>query len=428
MGRALKGHRPDHRAGGQIYRPAAHGWERWSQDENDAWHREAEAAELAGLAPVAGGLIAVPVRRAFSLSVWLPSDDPSIYADLIYTQLELRGLAGRTREASSFAFEVVEEGRGQVLVHAVVLPVHLAPQYWHGEVTQYAVSPACLPLTPAGVTIWREEGGWVAAVTRGGRLMHFQTLTEPEPDGAMALELWMMLAMLEAGGMVNGAPDGVLMLHPEGSAPDLDAWRASGGLSVRLLAWPPPVRPEAALSCVPVPVRDLQQTKAVAAKRQQIALLAATAYFVLILGLAAYTGWLFWQAKSLRAELARDADTVAEVRQTMQTWGELSAALDPQGYPLEVLYQVSSALPKDGVRLTLFQMSLDRVVITGEASTLQAAQRFQEEVSKNPALSGFRWTADNPKPLPNGSTRFQIDGLNETAAGKKQPEGENTDT
>jgi hypothetical protein len=127
--------------------------------------------------------------------------------------------------------------------------------------------------------------------------------------------------------------------------------------------------------------------------------------------LAVNTLWLHWRAESLRGDLAGEAPQVENIRATMQRWQALEPALNPPGYPLEVLYQTARLLPQDGVRLTLFQMNLDRVVVAGEASTLQAAQRFQEEVKKNPDLAAYDWTMENPRPLPTGSARFQIDGV-----------------
>ena len=112
----------------------------------------------------------------------------------------------------------------------------------------------------------------------------------------------------------------------------------------------------------------------------------------------------------------------------MQRWDAIEPALNPPGYPLEVLYQTARLLPKDGVRLTLFQMNLDRVVVTGEASTLQAAQRFQEDVRKNPELAAYDWTMENPRPLPTGSARFQIDGVRHGAAAATGEEAGNEST
>jgi hypothetical protein len=399
--------RPTRRA---IFRPVAAGWEKWEQAESEVWTKTGEALELAELKPEAGSLVALPVRRVFSLAAWVPAEDPTLFADLVYTQLELRGLAGRSREATSFAWqEVAREGQ-EVLLHAVVLPPNLAPQYWHGEVTEYAVSASCLPLVADAVTLWEEDGGWVAAVTRGDRLLHFQPLTEKVPSSQMALEVWLMLAPLDAGRMLTGGGQVVIFYQGE-TAPDLTEWQGSGGITVEARPFPAPVRPAAALDCVPLPVQQLQRAKVAGARRQKIALAAAAGYFLLVLALAANTLWLWWRAESLRGLIAAEADEVEAVRGAMMRWDSIEPALNPLGYPLEVLFQTARLLPKDGVRLTMFQMNLDRVVVAGEASTLQAAQRFQEDVRKNPDLAAYDWTMENPRPLPTGSARFQIDGV-----------------
>jgi hypothetical protein len=418
MGGKIKSSRPLRRAA--VLRPVMAGWQRWEESEAEDWVLAGEASDLHGLSTGAGCVIAVPVRRAFSLAVWVSGEDPSLFGDLVYTQLEVRGLAGRSRELTTFAWhEIAREGH-EVLLHAVVLPPHLAPDYWNGDVTEYAVSPACLPLVPDAVNVWEEAGGWVAAVTRVDKVVHFQPLTEPTPDASMALEIWLMLAPLEAGHMTS-TQTGVRLYYQGDSAPDLADWRAGGRLPVEVSPLPAPVRPVKPLVCVPLPVREGQRAKQVSARRQRWAYLAAAVYFLVVLGLAANTLRLHWRAQSLAREVSSDAGPVAEVQATMNRWQALEPAVEPAGFPLEVLYQASGLLPKDGVRLTLFTMNLERLVIVGEASTLRAAQKFQEDVSKNPALAGFEWKADNPKTLPTGSTKFQIDGVRRGGA----PGGEN---
>lgn len=411
-----------------LFRPASAGWQKWEQDEARLWRETDGAADLSELKPEAGALVAVPVRRAFSLAVWVPAEDPSLFGDLIFTQLELRGLAGRTRETTSFSWQEVAREVGEALLHAVVLPSNLAPRYWHGAVTEYAVSPSCLPLAPDAVTVWEEEGGWVAGVTRGDRLLHFQPLAEKTPSAPMAMEIWLMQAPLEAGRMLS-ANARVTLYYQGTAAPDLSDWRSAGKLEVAAEKFPPPVLPAAPLDCLPLPVRDLQRTKESGARRQKIALLAAAVYFVLVLALAANTLWLWWRADSLQATLAGEAGEVDAVRAAMQRWNAIEPALDPVGYPLEVLYQAARLLPKDGVRLTLFQMNVQRVILAGEASTLQAAQRFQEDVRKNPDLTAYDWTMESPRPLPTGSARFQIDGVRHgaVAADGEEASDESTD-
>lgn len=409
MGRKVKNPRQDRRRR-FLFRPALAGWQKWEEDSQGAWLQTGESLELSDLGPVAGSIIAVPVRRAFSLAVWVPAEDPSLFEDLVFTQLELRGLAGRSREGTSFFWQEIASEGDQALLHAVVFPGHLAPRYWHGDVTQYAVSPACLPLPPDEVSVWEEEGGWVAAVTRGERLLHFQALATKAPSADMALEVWLLLAPLEAGKMLSGGGS-VRLFYQGAEPPDLGDWRAAGGLPVEAVPFPPPVRPKEPDTGMPIPVREVQKAKEVSARRQKLALVAAAAYFVIVLALAANTLRLWWKADALSATLAAEEPEVTAVRSAMDRWNSLEPALNPGGYPLEVLYQTARLLPEDGVRLTIFQMGLDRVVIAGEASTLTAAQRFQEELRKNPDLIDFEWRADNPKMMPTGSARFQIDGL-----------------
>lgn len=394
--------------GGSLCRPCASGWQKWSEAEGGAWSLLQESPELAELGPLAGDLVAVPVRRAFSLSVWIPADDPSVLRDLVLTQLEMRGLAGRTREDTTFDWREVFRAENEVLVHVTVLPPHLAPRYWHGEVIEYAVSASCLPLAENAVSVWNEQGSWAAAVTRAGRILHFQSLSAQVPDAGLILELRMMLAPLEAGSMIED-PLPITIYRQSGEEIDLASLQQHAEVSINDL--PPPVRPSVALACVPLAVRELQEKKKKSAQQQRVAFVAAAIYLTLVLALAANTLWLHWQARQLQAVIDREAPDVAATREAMNRWQALQPALEPTTYPLEVLFQTSRLLPKDGVRLTLFEMNLERVVIQGEASTLAAALKFQDDLKKNAELESlYDWTAEAPKQLPNGSTRFQIDG------------------
>lgn len=420
----MKKTRASRQGGGVVYRPVASGWQSWVADDAGGFRLHAETPELEGLKPAPGGLVAVPVRRAFSLCVWVPADDPSLFPELLHTQLELRGLAARTRDATTLTWDTLASEGGSALLHATVLPPHLAPKYWSGEISDYAVSPLCLPLQADAISVWQEEGGWVTAVTRGEKLLHFQPLAERAPGEAMAMEIWLMLAPLEAGGMFVGTPR-VELFYEGATAPDLSAWQ--GRLPVQAAPLPPPRRPPESLRSVPLPVRELQHAKQVSARRQKIVLAAAAVYLALVLALAGTMASLAWRERKLRADLARDSAPVQEIKDTMNRWDSLGPAIDPTSYPLEVLYQAARLLPKDGVRLTLFTINLDRVVVAGEASTLQAAQKFQESVRDNPELAAYDWALDNPKPLPTGSAKFQINGVRRgSPAAKEGNEGANS--
>lgn len=409
MGRKVKSHRDTTPKDIEIFRPSSSGWQKWGV-VSDIWSLQGEGAELSDLNPGEGGLIAVPARRTFSLALWIPAENPEVFQDLILTQLEMRGLAGRLRDNTTFAWqEIVREGN-EILVHATILPANLAPRYWHGDVTDYAVSASFLPLDSDAITIWREQGGWVTAVTRSGKLVHFQSLATPDPGPAMALEVLMMQAALEAGNMI-GENLPIICYRQTGDILDLAEWNKSTQTPIELREFPPPIRPETPPGCMPLAVRDLQAQKAKNARLHRLAFAVIAAYLLLVFLLAGRTFWLHWQAQQRQAAINRDVPAVAATQETMDKWQALLPALEPSTYPLEILYQTSRLLPKEGVRLTLFETSLDRVLIQGEASTLAAALKFQDDLKKNADLAAlYDWSAEGPKQLPNGSTRFQIDG------------------
>lgn len=428
MGGKVKPSPPARR--GAVLRPVASGWEKWGEDEAGTWLMRAQGPEAAALDPAAGDLFAVPVRRAFSVSLWVPADDPTLFADLVFTQLELRGLAGRGRGQTTFSWEEIDREGNEALLHATVLPANLDARFWNGAVTDYVVSPLCLPLLPDGLTLWLEEGVWVAAVTRGGKLLHFQTLAEPGLSGQMALEVWLLLASLEAGGMLARTPEGRLF-HQTPEPPDLASWTASGGIPLECVPLPPPVRPPDPPALMPLPVREAQAARKAGLRRRKIALAAAAGYFVLVLVAALYTGFLAWREHALRAAVAAEAGDVAQVKRTMDTWRELLPAIDPKLYPLEVLYQISNALPADGgVQLTQFQMSPREVLINGEVTGIPVALRFQEAVTQNKELAEFfDWTSDQVVPTGKGNFRFQMRGVSRVAPSDDESEvtGESAD-
>jgi hypothetical protein len=108
----------------------------------------------------------------------------------------------------------------------------------------------------------------------------------------------------------------------------------------------------------------------------------------------------------------------------MTTWRDLLPALDPKLYPLEVLFQVAAALPEDGVRLTLFQMSPREVMINGEVTSIPVALRFQEAVTQNQDLAEFfDWTSDQVVPTGKSNFKFQMRGVSRVAPATTEEEG-----
>ena len=77
---------------------------------------------------------------------------------------------------------------------------------------------------------------------------------------------------------------------------------------------------------------------------------------------------------------------------------------------MEVLYQVASLLPPDGMRLTGVEAQKGKVTIRGEASTAPAAFKFAEDIKAKPELQTFTWQMPSPTLRPDGRAEFAIEG------------------
>jgi hypothetical protein len=132
-----------------------------------------------------------------------------------------------------------------------------------------------------------------------------------------------------------------------------------------------------------------------------------------VLGLAAFAGYLYWQkrvAADLQKRIRQQAPTVAAIQKTAERWRQVELAVNPKLYPVELLYQISSLLPPDGMRLTGLEVEKGKITIRGEASTAPAAFKFSEDIKAKPELQMFNWQMPSPTLRPDGRAEFAIEG------------------
>ena len=133
-------------------------------------------------------------------------------------------------------------------------------------------------------------------------------------------------------------------------------------------------------------------------------------YVGLIASLAGYIWWERVQVGRLELSLAASAPTVRAIEGTADRWRNLQWAVDPQVYPVELLNQIASLLPAQGMRLTAFELHKGKVTVRGEASTAPAAFEFAEDVKSKPELQMFTWQMPSPSLRPDGRAEFTIEG------------------
>lgn len=220
-------------------------------------------------------------------------------------------------------------------------------------------------------------------------------------------------AAVDAGGVGRAVPAG----EGEGEPPA----GAAAAMPVRMLpaldASPVAARgPDA--PALPVPGCGLVPPALAAARsrdrRQEWWLSAVTgALAVVLLGFGVWV----WQVRSverataaLEQELLALAPELAEVGAVRGLWGPMERAMDPNATPVELFHRVQQLFPAEGIRLTEFEFTPERLLVAGEASSTAHALRLRDALQESDGLADYRWTFPPPEILEDGRATFVAEG------------------
>jgi len=391
-----------------LLRPEETGqWEVWSAgDGNQKGLLEVCAAPGdAQFSPQSA--LALPARQMFAVPLWLATTDRALMKDMIFLQLERRGLAGgRSAGEMVFDYRVLSSTQNKTLVLAILIPASV-PESLCVNLQTYEPSPRIQPLPPDELVLWREDNRLVLAVTKGTDLAYFQVLGDNSFTEEVLQEIYCITLQLEA--MNVAGPIARFTLWGEFTARELSALSEALEMEGRSNPRPEPAIPSEPMDLMPAPVRRIQRNEKSGDRQKLLAAAATGVYLLFVLCMILRAGWLYMQCQGIESELKRSAGVVKELKGTAQRWDALQAAIEPATYPVEQLFRCARLLPPDGVRFTLFKSTSDGIFIQGEARDTKAAFQFHEDLEQNRDLKDYNWVMPNPK-LQNNTTLFQIEG------------------
>jgi hypothetical protein len=353
-------------------------------------------------------IVGLPIRQTVTTASWVATGDRALVPDIVELQLEQQGLIQRNGKRSAPDIRVLETQAEKSLALATVLLPELDPVLAFESAVQFEPAGFTLPLPQDRLCIWREQGRIATAVTRGRNPIHLQILGETEIGPEMIHEVRCALLHLQAQRLCESLLGIVLW----GDFSDEEVQQLQKGLELRVSqeSFPPPTFPAAASKLIPGEVEVLHARRDRRRRVQRLLLAATAIYLIAIAALVGYIGWQKFQASQLRRQLVTELPTVQAIQATADEWKKVEWAVDPQLYPVEVLYQVAQLIPAQGLRLTAFEIVKGKLSIRGEASGAAAAFKFAEDVKASPALKIFRWQMRSPSLRPDGRAEFSIEG------------------
>jgi hypothetical protein len=370
-------------------------------------------------AEMSGGVTAIETLAFDSAPFWLLINDGNGHeADAVALRWESQGIVSNSSTKPWTHWTVAKSGK-RALIATVSLTSESALSDWLRQSPEWFEPSACLlPLPADAVCVWRELGRYVAAFTRGGKLLHVTTLTSRSLDADAAFELRDLHMALQAHGLVEKIQAVHVWTRSETDfLPQLACLFDDAAMIKE--ARPAPVLPAQPSGLLPTEMVHIRQQKK--QQRQAMLLMAAATMIYLCFFSAWWVGLRLRESQLVGAEgaLAAAQPEVNTVVGAQQQWMDVESAINPDMYPVELFHQIALLLPDEGIRLKEFQIVGDRLIVSGEAASVNHALMFKEKLAACEPLQRYSWNFPVPRIRDEDSrAEFRAEGtLNEGGPG-----------
>jgi Tfp pilus assembly protein PilN len=380
--------------------PGEEARENWLFDEKELTWKRSE--------PVSGGLMGVEAMAFDSAPFWCLGQE-QVPEDAVSLRWEAQGVAN-TGNASLWVYWTVASEHNRALAGTLALSDEaLNFEGWSNHPETFEPSVCMLPLPKDGMAVWRELGRCVVAFTREGRLLHAAVLASRVLDADAAFELRDVCAALQAHDFLDAVPTIHIWTACETDfVPQLACLFVEAGVVKE--PRPDPRPPLVAGGLLPVQVAMKRQERQA---RQHKLMLLAVAAMMYICFFGAWWVRLQWRDAHLsraEAELATYQPEMDQVTHAQAYWQAMEGAINPDLYPMELFQQIVSLLPDEGIRLKEFQIDRGKIIVSGEAATVNHALGFKDRLSANAALQHHEWNFPVPTIREDNRADFRAEG------------------
>ncbi|MEJ6572202.1 MAG: hypothetical protein QNL01_08515 [Akkermansiaceae bacterium] len=378
--------------------PGPEGWEIWQGSREKGFHRSLENGPVraSALEKIPSGrlLMGFPVREALAVPFKVQTEDPSMFEDLASMHLEQSGIrpeadAGRLTDVFPAGHE-----DGQTLLLSVVLSAPVEGTMPLRAPSEFDISARCFPMAENAVTLWRELGRWVFAITSGGRLTYFQSLPGTQLASDAIREIRLALTQLSLQGVTLHMDKAIVWMSGQDSDPsdeDIQAFGKELDAEISAEPKPSPVLPHPMSRLVPADVRAEQRMKAEMQKRNMLIAAVLLAY----LGIAGYFAYSYFQLSSKLKKQNTELKVVkmdhGDIGLFNADWDQLAPVVDSPHWPLQLLERTAKLIPPgQDLRFKVYEASRERIILRGETGDLKLASSYAEKLRRS--LSDYEWS------------------------------------
>jgi hypothetical protein len=392
----------------ELLIPGTHVWQSWMGVEGGACTLQAEhGAEGARFGKEAARrVLALPAVHFWALPAWLKGQ-PEHLRSMALLHLERLGIKTADDEA---AVEVrnMQGKEGAHLTRILALkdlPVPLTdtarlPE----EVTLHAL---CYPLVQNSLTIFRELGRLVVAITSGSQLIYCTPLSASRLDTNALAELNNICLQLGFQGVL-GRLESLVLWIDEGDTAQI---QRVTGLTAYRCEMPVPTMPGRGSSkLMPQDVTAERQSQAGRAKTRFIALAAGTVIAAAIAIVATMTSLALQERNMLREKVANLTPRSSRVMDHKKAWREVSPAVDPTAWPQQILLHCMEPAASKEASITHWEWTPERMNLRGRMPSASLALEYTQALKETEALAPFGLNGPPPVIASDNSATFELKG------------------
>lgn len=292
----------------------------------------------------------------------------------------------------------VKETEKNLLIETLAIAEEGSNVEWSAAASfeRFEPSARLLPLPSEGMALWKELGRYVVAFTIRNELLHLAVLSSRILDADAAMEVRDLYQALLAHEFPVSARTVEVWSHCEADFVPQMACVFDDAVFNKQSRPDPVLRAEPS-GLLPMQVAVMRQATRV---QQRKVMMMAAAAMVYLCFFGAWWMSLQWRGSQLlkkSAEITRLQPEIESVREAQANWLDMEAAIDPNLYPVEIFHQIVSLLPDEGIRLKEFQMDNGKLIVGGEATTVNHALGFKDKLAACKPLQRYVWNFPVPR-------------------------------
>ncbi|MDB6006460.1 MAG: hypothetical protein JWR15_3447 [Prosthecobacter sp.] len=392
----------------ELLLPGTHVWQSWTGAEGAACvlHGE-QTAEGARFGKEAQRrVLALPTVYFWALPAWLKGQ-PEHLRSMALLHLERMGIKAEDDEAS-VQVRNMQGKEGAYLTRILALkdlPTPLSDTArLPDEVTLHAL---CYPLVQNSLTIFRELGRLVVAITSGSQLIYCTPLSANRLDSHALAELNNICLQLGFQGVL-GRLESIVLWIDEG---DVAQIQRVTGLTAYRCDMPAPTMPERGSSLImPQDVTAERQSQTRRSKTRFMGLATGTVIAAAIAIVATLTSLALQERNLLREKVANLTPRASRVMDHKKAWHEAAPAVDPTTWPQQTLLHCMEPESSKEASITHWEWTPERMNLRGRMPSASLALEYTQALKSLEVLAPFALNGPPVVIASDNSATFELKG------------------